>query len=67
MIRDGQLTVLKPVRDTVRFNVDLATGKLDPATGPEADAEKCDESTKAYYQAADLLFNNGGLKNPTTR
>ena len=67
MIRDGQLTVLKPVRDTVRFNVDLATGKLEPTTAPATEAEKNDESTKAYYQGADWLFNHGGLTNPVTR
>ena len=67
MIRDGQLTVVKPVRDTARFNVNLATGKLAPSTASAADAEKNDEATKAYYQGADLLFNNGGLKSPTTR
>ena len=67
MIRDGQLTVLKPVRDTVRFNVDLATGKLEPATVSAADAEKNNEATKAYYQGADWLFNHGALTNPVTR
>ena len=67
MIRDGQLTVLKPVRETVRFKVDLATGQLVPA-GPSSDASSAiDDETKAYYQGADWLFNHGGLANPAGR
>jgi len=64
MIRDGLLTVLKPVRSTAQFKVDLATGNLEPAAG--SDADKADQ-TKAYYQGADWLFNHGGLANPASR
>jgi phosphoglycerol transferase MdoB-like AlkP superfamily enzyme len=67
MIRDGRLTVLKPVRETVRFNVDLATGKLEPLTETSVDTEKGDVATQAYYQGADWLFNHGGLTNPAAR
>ena len=64
MIRDGTLTVLKPVRQTAQYSVDLATGKLTPAAG--TDEAKADQ-TKAYYQGADWLFNHGGLANPASR
>ena len=65
MIRDGVLTVLKPVRQTARFKVDLATGKLEPQ--PALDADPDADATKAYYQGADWLFNHGGLANPAAR
>jgi len=64
VIRDGLLTVLKPVRSTAQYRVDLATGNLEPAT--EADAAKADQA-KAYYQGADWLFNHGGLADPAAR
>lgn len=67
MIRDHQLTVLKPVGVTSRFKVDLATGQLAPAGPTSPSTEAIDEETKAYYQGADWLFNHGGLANPASR
>ena len=58
---DGLLTVLKPVRQTVQYQADLATGALTPVTTPDAAAV---EETIIHYQGADELFNHGGLKNP---
>jgi len=67
MIRDNQLTVLKPVRATSRFKVDLATGQLEPLDPASPGSEAIDDETKAYYQGADWLFNHGGLANPAAR
>ena len=58
---DGLLTVLKPVRQAVQYQTDLATGALTPVTTPDAAAV---EETIIHYQGADELFNHGGLKNP---
>jgi phosphoglycerol transferase MdoB-like AlkP superfamily enzyme len=58
---DGLLTVLKPVRQAVQYQADLATGALTPVTTPDAAAV---EEAIHYYQGADELFNHGGLKNP---
>jgi phosphoglycerol transferase MdoB-like AlkP superfamily enzyme len=58
---DGLLTVLKPVRQAVQYQADLATGALTPVTTPDAAAV---EEAIHYYQGADELFNHGGLQNP---
>ena len=58
---DGLLTVLKPVRQAVQYQADLATGALTPVTTPDAAAV---EETIDYYQGTDELFNHGGLQNP---
>ena len=58
---DGLLTVLKPVRQAVQYQADLATGALTPVTTPDAAAV---EETIHYYQGTDELFNHGGLQNP---
>ena len=58
---DGLLTVLKPVRQSVQYRADLATGALTPVTTPDAAA--VDEAI-IHYQGADALFNHGGLQNP---
>ncbi len=58
---DGLLTVLKPVRQAVQYQTDLATGALTPVASPDAAAI---EEAIHYYQGADELFNHGGLQNP---
>ena len=58
---DGLLTVLKPVRQAVQYQADLATGALTPVTTPDAAAV---EEAIHYYQGTDELFNHGGLQNP---
>jgi phosphoglycerol transferase MdoB-like AlkP superfamily enzyme len=58
---DGLLTVLKPVRQAVQYQADLATGALTPVTTPDMAAV---EETIHYYQGTDELFNHGGLQNP---
>ena len=58
---DGLLTVLKPVRQAVQYQADLATGALTPVTTPDAAAV---EEAILYYQGTDELFNHGGLQNP---
>ena len=58
---DGLLTVLKPVRQVVQYQADLATGALTPVAQPQAAAI---EEALYYYQGADELFNHGGLINP---
>ena len=58
---DGLLTVLKPVRQAVQYQADLATGALTPVASPDAAA--VDEAI-IHYQGADDLFNHGGLQNP---
>jgi phosphoglycerol transferase MdoB-like AlkP superfamily enzyme len=58
---DGLLTVLKPVKQTIQYQTDLATGALTPVTSPETAAI---EETIIHYQGTDELFNYGGLKNP---
>ena len=58
---DGLLTVLKPVRQAVQYQADLATGALTPVATPDASAV---EEAIHYYQGTDELFNHGGLQNP---
>jgi hypothetical protein len=58
---DGLLTVLKPVRQSVQYQADLATGALTPVVSLDASAL---EETIIHYQGTDELFNHGGLKNP---
>jgi phosphoglycerol transferase MdoB-like AlkP superfamily enzyme len=58
---DGLLTVLKPVRQAVQYQTDLATGALTPVASPDAAAI---EEAILYYQGTDELFNHGGLQNP---
>jgi len=58
---DGLLTVLKPVRQAVQYQADLATGALTPVATPDAAAV---EEAIHYYQGTDELFNHGGLQNP---
>ena len=58
---DGLLTVLKPVRQAVQYQSNLATGALTPVTS--LDAAAVDEAI-IYYQGTDDLFNHGGLQNP---
>ena len=58
---DGLLTVLKPVRQAVQYQADLATGALTPVATPDAAAT---EEAIHYYQGTDELFNHGGLQNP---
>ena len=58
---DGLLTVLKPVRQSVQYKADLATGALTPVT--VLDSPAVDEAI-IHYQGADALFNHGGLQNP---
>jgi hypothetical protein len=58
---DGLLTVLKPVRQAVQYQTDLATGALTPVASPDAAAV---EEAIFYYQGTDELFNHGGLQNP---
>jgi hypothetical protein len=58
---DGLLTVLKPVRQAVQYQADLATGALTPVASPDASA--VDEAI-IHYQGTDDLFNHGGLQNP---
>ena len=58
---DGLLTVLKPVRQVVQYQADLATGALTPVATPDAAAV---EEAIHYYQGTDELFNHGGLQNP---
>jgi phosphoglycerol transferase MdoB-like AlkP superfamily enzyme len=58
---DGLLTVLKPVRQAVQYQTDLATGALTPVASPNAAAI---EEAILYYQGTDELFNHGGLQNP---
>ena len=58
---DGLLTVLKPVRQAVQYQADLATGALTPVATPDASAV---EEAIHYYQGTDELFNHSGLQNP---
>lgn len=58
---DGLLTVLKPVRQAVQYRADLATGVLAPVAAPDPGA--VDEAI-IYYQGADELFHQDGLRNP---
>jgi arylsulfatase A-like enzyme len=58
---DGLLTVLKPVRQSVQYKADLATGALTPVASPDTAA--VDEAI-IHYQGTDDLFNHGGLQNP---
>jgi phosphoglycerol transferase MdoB-like AlkP superfamily enzyme len=58
---DGLLTVLKPVRQAVQYQADLATGALTPVATPDASAV---EEAIHYYQGTDELYNHGGLQNP---
>ena len=58
---DGLLTVLKPVRQAVQYQADLATGALTPVATLDAAAV---EEAIHYYQGTDELFNHGGLQNP---
>ena len=58
---DGLLTVLKPVRQAVQYQADLATGALTPLAAPDTAA--VDEAI-IHYQGTDDLFNHGGLQNP---
>ncbi len=58
---DGLLTVLKPVRQVVQYQANLATGALTPVAQPNPAAV---EEALNYYQGTDELFNNGGLTNP---
>ncbi|TAF21189.1 MAG: LTA synthase family protein, partial [Verrucomicrobia bacterium] len=58
---DGLLTVLKPLRQAVQYQADLATGALTPVTTTDAAAV---EEAIHYYQGTDELFNHGGLQNP---
>ncbi|MBM3868293.1 MAG: LTA synthase family protein [Verrucomicrobia bacterium] len=58
---DGLLTVLKPVRQAVQYQADLATGALTPVTTPDMAAV---EEAILHYQGTDELFNHGGLQNP---
>jgi len=59
---DGLLTVLKPVKQVVQYQADLATGALVPLKELRPDA--VDEAI-FYYQGTDELFNQGGLANPS--
>jgi hypothetical protein len=59
---DGLLTVLKPVKQVVQYQADLATGALVPLQELRPDA--VDEAV-FYYQGTDELFNQGGLANPS--
>ncbi|MEO0039101.1 MAG: Lipoteichoic acid synthase 2 [Verrucomicrobiota bacterium] len=58
---DGLMTVLKPVRQAVQYQADLATGALTPVSAPDAAAI---DETIIYYQGTDELFHQGGLRNP---
>ncbi len=58
---DGLLTVLKPVRQAVQYQADLATGALTPVVTPDPAAT---EEAILHYQGTDELFNHGGLRNP---
>jgi hypothetical protein len=58
---DGLMTVLKPVRQAVQYQADLATGALTPVVS--LDTVAVDEAI-IHYQATDDLFNHDGLKNP---
>ena len=64
LVRDGVLTVLKPVRQAVQYRVDLATGALAPLEQPRPDLI---EATRAYYQGADFLHAHGGLRLDASR
>jgi hypothetical protein len=55
------MTVLKPVRQAVQYQADLATGALTPVVS--LDTVAVDEAI-IHYQATDDLFNHDGLKNP---
>jgi phosphoglycerol transferase MdoB-like AlkP superfamily enzyme len=59
LVRDGVLTVLKPVRKFAQYEVDLRTGALRPLEVPRPDLV---EATRAYYQGADDLFSHGKLR-----
>lgn len=59
LVRDGILTVLKPVRQVAQYEVDLRTGALRPLAAPRPDLI---EAARAYYQGADDLFAHGKLR-----
>ena len=64
LVRDGILTVLKPVRQVAQYQVDLRTGSLTPLATPRPDLV---EATRAYYQGADDLFTHGKLRHDGPR
>ncbi len=64
MVRDGVLTVLKPVRQVAQYAVDLRTGALTPLAAPRPDLV---EATRAYYEGADFLFAHGKLRHDAPR
>jgi hypothetical protein len=59
LVREGVLTVLKPVRQSAQYQVDLSSGSLTPLPVARPDLI---EATRAYYQGADYLHSHGQLQ-----
>ncbi len=59
LVREGVLTVLKPVRQSAQYQVDLSSGSLTPLLVARPDLI---EATRAYYQGADYLHSHGQLQ-----